>query len=76
METIIRILIEIRIERLKRERQPLFSKGISMGESDYDFLSEILDALSTEFWQITDECPVKHKGMLKQEAENQLSENK
>ena len=76
LETIIRILIEIRIERLKRERQPLFSKGISMGESDYDFLSEILDALSTEFWQITDECSVKRKGMLKQEAENQLLENK
>ena len=76
LETIIRILIEIRIERLKRERRPLFSKGFSMGESDYDFLSEILDALSTGFWQITDECSTKRKGMLKQEAENQLSGNK
>ena len=56
-ETIIRILVKIRIERLKRQRQLLFSNGISIGESDYDFLSEILYALETQFWQITDENP-------------------
>lgn len=75
LETIIRILIEIRIERQKRERQPLFSKGISIGDSDYDFLSEILNALETTFWQITDENSTKRKEMLKKEAEKQLSEN-
>ena len=76
LETIIRILIEIRIERQKRQRQPLFSTGIAIGDSDYDFLSEILNALETTFWQITDENPTKRKEMLKKEAEKQLLENK
>ena len=75
LETIIHILIEIRIERQKRQRQPLFSTGISIGDSDYDFLSEILNALETTFWQITDENSTKRKEMLKKEAEKQLSEN-
>lgn len=76
LETIIHILIEIRIERLNKERQSLFSEGISMNDSDYDFLSEILNALCTEVWQITDECPAKRKDMLKQEAKKQLSQKK
>lgn len=73
--TIIRILIEIRIERQKRQRQPLFSTGISISESDYDFLSEILNALETTFGQITDEDQAKRKEMLIKEAEKQLSDN-
>lgn len=75
LETIIRILIKIRIERLKRQRQLLFSNGISIEESDYDFLSEILNALETQFWQITDENPTKRREMLKKEAEKQLPDN-
>jgi hypothetical protein len=76
LKTIIRILIEIRIERLRGQRQPLFSNGISMGKSDYDFLSEILNTLETQFWQITDECSSKRKEMLKKEGEKQLSQNR
>ena len=74
LETIIHILIEIRLARLKREKRPLFVENISMDESDYDFLSEILIALSTEVWQIRDERPAERKDMLKQEAKKQLSQ--
>ena len=74
LETIIHILIEIRLARLKREKRPLFVENISMDESDYNFLSEILIALSTEVWQITDERPAERKDMLKQEAKKQLSQ--
>lgn len=74
LDTIIRILIEIRLERLRREKRPLFAKDISMDDSDYDFLNEVLHALRTEIWQITDEYPAKRKEMLEQEAKKQLSQ--
>ena len=74
LETIIRILIEIRIERLKRERRPLFSKGITIGDSDYDLLMTILNILSDQFWQIKNESSANRKELLQQEAEKQLSQ--
>lgn len=72
LETIIRILVEIRIERLKREPRPLFVNDIFMDDTDYDFMSRILSALQTQFFQINDENSDKRRVMIKNESEKQL----